>query len=79
MPPIPARPEAGSLADPDDCPCTDCDGSCLVGDYDLDPDGGDGDDEPVATTDETNPDQTTDTSEPGDDEDDPVTTNPTRR
>jgi hypothetical protein len=41
---------AGSdvLADPDDCPCTDCDGSCLVDDDDLDlddePDDGEPDD-----------------------------------
>jgi hypothetical protein len=39
-------------ADPDDCSCTECDGSCLVGDYDLDLDddpdlnGGHGEDEP---------------------------------
>jgi hypothetical protein len=33
--PDPGETGGGELADPDDCPCTDCDGSCLVDD-DLD-------------------------------------------
>ena len=45
-PPDPREAAGGIQADPDDCSCTDCDGSCLAGDYDLDPDGGDDDDEP---------------------------------
>ena len=43
-PPDPRETEDDIEGDPDDCSCTDCDGSCLVGDYDLDPD--DEDDEP---------------------------------
>jgi hypothetical protein len=53
--PDPADPgEAGSdiPADPDDCSCTDCDGSCLVDDYDLNLDGtGHSDDDPDDGTD----------------------------
>ena len=43
-PPDPGEDGSDIPADPDDCSCTDCDGSCLVGDYDLDdgePDDGD--------------------------------------
>jgi len=49
-------------ADPDDCSCTECDGSCLVGDYDLDLDDdpdfndrGHRDDEPDGGTDPHDP------------------------
>jgi hypothetical protein len=34
--PKPGETVGESLADPDDCPCTECDGTCLVDDYDLD-------------------------------------------
>ena len=66
-PNVPDPGETGShgLADPDDCPCTDCDGSCLAGDYDLDPDGGHGDDEPGEDEHGDSED------EPGDSEDEP--------
>jgi Domain of unknown function (DUF222) len=41
---------SGVGADPDECSCTECDGSCLVGDYDLDLDDDEhdehGDDKP---------------------------------
>ena len=46
---LPDLPQTGSdiQADPDDCSCTDCDGSCLVDDCDPDlDDRGHGDDEP---------------------------------
>ena len=44
--PPPERPDAGPEggdvpADPDACSCTECDGSCLAGDYDLDLDDSD--------------------------------------
>ena len=37
--PDPREAAGGFQADPDACSCTDCDGSCLAGDYDLDLDG----------------------------------------
>jgi hypothetical protein len=60
-------------ADPDDCSCTECDGSCLVGDYDLDLDddldlnGGHGEGEPGDSQDEPGDSEPDAGSDPDDD------------